>query len=44
MPIVFTPTTLAGRFTLCCTYKTGLIDQDKARWIVERFLERLAGM
>jgi hypothetical protein len=43
MPIVFTPTTLAGRFTLCCTYKTGLIDQDKARRIVDGFLGRLAG-
>lgn len=41
MPIVFTPTTLNGQFSLCCTYKTALLDHAQANSIVDAFFENL---
>jgi len=41
MPIVFTPTTLGDRLTICCTYRTALFDREKAQRVLGCFVERL---
>ena len=41
MPIVFTPTTLGDRLTICCTYRTGLFSREKAQRVLGCFVERL---
>lgn len=41
MPIVVTPTTLGGAFSLCYTYKTAILDDASAARIVDSMIELL---
>jgi NRPS condensation-like uncharacterized protein len=41
MPIVVTPTTLGGAFSLCYTYKTAILDDASAARIVDSMIEML---
>ncbi|MGN6625219.1 MAG: hypothetical protein ACTHLN_01250 [Tepidisphaeraceae bacterium] len=41
MPIVFTPTTLGNRLSLCCTYRTALLTPDQIERVIAQFTERL---
>ncbi|HEX8323991.1 MAG TPA: hypothetical protein VF595_08755 [Tepidisphaeraceae bacterium] len=41
LPLVLTPTTLGRTLRVCCTYRTGLMNEPRAAELVDDFLERL---